>query len=67
MLLRCESGELSIELGQWWKKFQDVDNDQREKMLVSPAPAKKRRRNRKRKNATESSSIEANKITPEKP
>ncbi len=67
MLLRCESGELSLELGQWWKKFQDVDHDQREKMLLSPTPAKKRRRSRRRKSSTTSSSTKTNKMTQEKP
>ncbi len=67
MLLRCESGELDSELGQWWKKFQDADHDQREKMLVGPTPAKKRRRSRSRKKTTGSASTETNKTPQEKP
>jgi poly(A) polymerase len=66
MLLRCESGELDTELGQWWKKFQDADHDQREKMLTGPTPAKKRRRSRNRQNASKTSSIDANKTAQEK-
>lgn len=49
MLLRCESGELDPELGEWWKKFSVVDNTEREKMLLKQtAPKRKRRRSRKK-------------------
>lgn len=49
MLLRCESGELDAELGEWWKRFLAADNTEREQMLLKqPAPKKKRRRSRKR-------------------
>ena len=61
MLLRCESGELDIELGQWWKNFQDADHDQREKMLTKPAATKKRKRNRSRKKTSSNSLVDPNK------
>ena len=49
-LLRCESGELDMELLRWWERFMDADPDQREAMLVrDEAPAAKKRRRRKRK------------------
>ncbi len=51
-LLRCESGELDMELLRWWERFMDADPDQREAMLVrDEAPAAKKRRRRKRKPA----------------
>ncbi|OQW41003.1 MAG: poly(A) polymerase [Proteobacteria bacterium SG_bin4] len=49
--LRCESGELDMEIGQWWKKFIMADPDAREKMLITPATGKKKRRRRSRKTA----------------
>ncbi len=49
MLLRCESGELNIELGEWWKTFLAADSDEREKMLPKQTSAKKGRRQRIRK------------------
>lgn len=48
--LRCESGELDIEVGHWWKKFIVSDPDAREKMLSAPSTGKKKRRRRSRKN-----------------
>jgi poly(A) polymerase len=49
MLLRCVSGELNMELGEWWKTFLAANNDEREKMLPKQATAKKGRRRRVRK------------------
>ncbi len=50
MLLRCESGELDAELGEWWTDFIDADGGERERLLAkkpadeATAPAKRRRR-----------------------
>lgn len=49
LLLRCESGELDAELGEWWTRFQDADGAERERMLVPDSGPKKRRRRRKPK------------------
>jgi poly(A) polymerase len=49
MLLRCESGELNMELGAWWKTFLSADSEEREKMLSNQAPVKKGRKRRSRK------------------
>jgi poly(A) polymerase len=49
MLLRCVSGELNMELGEWWKTFLAANNDEREKMLPKQVAAKKGRRRRIRK------------------
>jgi poly(A) polymerase len=50
LLLRCESGELDAEIGEWWTKFQHADEATRAGMLLKEAPgvAKKRRRRPRR-------------------
>jgi poly(A) polymerase len=49
LLLRCESGELDLSIGQWWTKFIDADAAEREALLSQDgkdrAPKKRRRRN----------------------
>ena len=47
LLLRCESGELDSELGEWWTTFQHADGAERERMLMPDSGPKKRRRRRK--------------------
>ena len=48
LLLRCESGEIDAEIGEWWTQFQDANDSTREQMLKADSgPAKKRRRRRK--------------------
>ena len=48
MLLRCHSGEMPVELGDWWTEFQDASNERREEMLLpEKGPKKKRRRTKK--------------------
>lgn len=49
MLLRCESGEIDIELGQWWEAFQRADAGEREAMLLKDEVPKKRRKRRSRR------------------
>lgn len=50
LLLRCESGEIATEVGEWWTRFQDADADARTAMLMADTgPAKKRRKRRRRK------------------
>ena len=51
LLLRCESGELDMELGHWWEKFQHAGDGQRAEMLQPDTGPKKRRRRRKPKSA----------------
>jgi poly(A) polymerase len=48
LLLRAESGEVAAELGEWWTRFQDVGDAERERMLIADQSPKPRRR-RKRK------------------
>ena len=46
LLLRCASGEIDAEIGEWWSAFYDGEADAREDLLTSadqaPAAAKKR-------------------------
>lgn len=49
LLLRCESGELPMELGEWWTTFADADGEARTAMLqTDTAPKKRRRKSRKK-------------------
>ena len=47
LLLRCESGELDKEIGEWWTRFQDAPEVERERLLMPESAPKKRRRRRK--------------------
>ena len=58
LLLRCESGEVEMEVGQWWERFQHATTAEREQMLIKDeAPVRKRRRRKK--------STHAHQITPQ--
>lgn len=49
LLLRCASGELPVELGEWWTAFANADGETRTAMLqADTAPKKRRKRNRKK-------------------
>ena len=50
-LLRAESGEVPVELGDWWTRFQDADGAEREAMLMADTGDKKKRPRRRRKRA----------------
>jgi poly(A) polymerase len=49
LLLRCESGELDMEVGQWWERFQDAGEDERKSMLVPGSGSGDGRRRRRRR------------------
>ncbi|AAZ98003.1 poly(A) polymerase, PcnB [Thiobacillus denitrificans ATCC 25259] len=49
LLLRAEAGEVPSELGEWWTRFQEVDDDARAGMLLADTAAKPRRRRKRRK------------------
>lgn len=60
LLLRCESGELPMELGEWWTRFAEADNEARTTMLqADTAPKKRKKRSRKKTNATGSVKTES--------
>ncbi|HSO08348.1 MAG TPA: polynucleotide adenylyltransferase PcnB [Pelomicrobium sp.] len=48
LVLRCQSGELEAEVGEWWDRFQRADPGERQAMLV-PGEAPKRKRRRRRR------------------
>jgi poly(A) polymerase len=48
LLLRCESGELDAEVGEWWMRFQRAGEAEREEMLLPESPAGKPKRRRSR-------------------
>jgi poly(A) polymerase len=46
--MRCESGEVEPEVGQWWERFQHAGDEERGRMLLpEKAGGRKRRRRRK--------------------
>ena len=51
LLLRCESGEIDQEIGEWWTHFQEAKETERERMLLPDSGPKKRRRRRRPKRA----------------
>ena len=48
LLLRCESGEIDTELGEWWTEFADASTERRTAMLLPDTSPKKRRKKRKK-------------------
>jgi poly(A) polymerase len=58
LLLRAESGEMPMELANWWTRFQDAETEERNAMLVPDAAPKKRQRSR-RKRKTENTPEQA--------
>jgi len=48
MLLRADSGEVSMELANWWTRFQDAEVEERNAMLIPDAAPKKRPRRRRK-------------------
>ncbi|MDP3584648.1 MAG: polynucleotide adenylyltransferase PcnB [Thiobacillus sp.] len=51
LLLRAESGEVDTELGEWWTRFQEVDDDERAAMLLADSGPKPRRKRKRKKPA----------------
>lgn len=48
LLLRCESGEIDLEIGQWWTDFMAADGGQREAMLAKKPDASSELASKKR-------------------
>lgn len=61
LLLRCASGEIDAELGEWWTAFMEGDGETRENLLTqkvvvsNTGPVKKRPRRRSKKSAASDS------------
>ncbi|RIX45176.1 MAG: polynucleotide adenylyltransferase PcnB [Rhodocyclales bacterium GT-UBC] len=51
LLLRAESGELDIEVGEWWTRFQNAEGEERADMLLPEQAADKKKRRRRKKPA----------------
>jgi poly(A) polymerase len=51
LLLRCESGEVEMELADWWTEFQDASEERRAEMLQPDSGGAKKRRRRRKPNA----------------
>jgi poly(A) polymerase len=61
LLLRCESGELPKELGEWWDTFQGAGPHERQAML-KPGEGPRRRRRRRRKSAAAAGTAEGQSV-----
>jgi poly(A) polymerase len=59
LLLRCESGEVDVAVGEWWTRFQRAGEAERAEMLLQDGAPKKRRRRRKRKKRDEGEDVKA--------
>jgi poly(A) polymerase len=63
LLLRCESGELEAELGQWWTGFVEGDNTERERLVATAGQTgngpKRKRAPRRRNRSSDSATAEA--------
>ncbi len=53
LLLRAESGEASMELAEWWTRFQDASEEERNKMTSGQKSSGRRRRRRPRKRSAD--------------
>jgi len=51
LVLRAHSGEIDLELADWWTRFQNADGDERADMLLPEQAGEKKRRRRKKKPA----------------
>ncbi len=56
LVLRSGSGEAPGELAQWWEKFQQAGEAERQAMLMAPQPGERGRRRRRRRRGKKPSS-----------
>ena len=55
--MRCDSGELDAEIGDWWRRFQQATATERETMLIRDAePGRRRSRGRRRRSGQRNAS-----------
>jgi poly(A) polymerase len=47
LLLRCDSGEVDVEVGVWWDRFKDAGEEERARMLLPDSAGGKRKRRRR--------------------
>lgn len=65
LLLRCQSGEIDAEVGQWWEEFQQASEERRKAMLKTEEGGGKKRRRRRRKPASAEGGAAAHQEQPE--
>lgn len=65
LLLRCQSGEIDAELGEWWEEFQQASEERRKAMLKTEEGGGKKRRRRRRKPGSAEGSAAASQEQPE--
>jgi len=49
LALRAASGEVPLELSEWWQRFQRAGHDEQNAMLLAPSPGEHKRRRRRRR------------------
>jgi poly(A) polymerase len=54
LLLRAESGEADPELAEWWTKFQEINQDERNRLTKPKGPRRRRRGPKSQKKSGES-------------
>ena len=54
LLLRAESGEADPELAEWWTKFQEINQEERNRLTKPNRPRRRRRRSKSQKKSGES-------------
>lgn len=59
LLLRCESGEVDAEVGEWWTRFQRAGEAEREEMLLPETSAGRPKRRRSRSGRSRSRAEES--------
>ncbi len=59
LLLRCTSGELDKEIGEWWTQFSQADSEGRQGMLLPDSSPKRRRRRPRKRNTSKNAQKKA--------
>ncbi|MBV2234146.1 MAG: polynucleotide adenylyltransferase PcnB [Sterolibacterium sp.] len=67
LLLRAQSGEIPMELADWWTTFQDVDTEQRLAMLLPDTHKKKKRRRSSRSRGSKADETKLAQAAPAEP
>ncbi len=64
LLLRAQSGEVEPELGEWWTRFQGVDEQQRKEMLAKLKGSRQQRSGSRRRRPRKRQAVRPNPTTP---
>lgn len=63
LCLRAQAGELSMELADWWTRFQNADGEERAEMLLPDQGTNKKRRRRRKPQAEKPQKTQAPQAT----